>query len=58
MTLSIAGMTCQSCVRNIESAVAELPGVRAIRVDLDARSGDVTLDDRVTRDGRCSAPAA
>ncbi|XP_037071047.1 copper-transporting ATPase 2-like [Pollicipes pollicipes] len=39
VVLDIGGMTCQSCVRNIEATVGGRPGVRAVRVDLAAARG-------------------
>ena len=38
MTLEfgVDGMTCQHCVRAVTDAVAALPGVQAVQVDLDA----------------------
>ncbi|XP_076467909.1 copper-transporting ATPase 1-like isoform X2 [Babylonia areolata] len=43
-TISIEGMTCQSCVRTIETAMGVEPGVQSISVSLDDRSGEVTFD--------------
>lgn len=39
--ISIEGMTCQSCVRNIEGVVGGLNGVQSIKVDLAAKQGTV-----------------
>nr|XP_053634823.1 copper-transporting ATPase 1-like isoform X2 [Cherax quadricarinatus] len=39
--ISIEGMTCQSCVRNIEGTVSALPGVHSIKVDLARKQGTV-----------------
>lgn len=47
--IRIVGMTCQSCVRSIESKVGERAGVLSIRVDLAAEEAKVELDgDAVT----------
>ena len=35
-TLNIQGMTCQSCVKNIESNVVTRPGVISAKVNLEA----------------------
>ena len=39
--ISIEGMTCQSCVRNIEGVVGGLSGVQSVKVDLDGKLGTV-----------------
>ena len=36
-------MTCASCVRRVEQALAAVPGVAAATVNLAAESADVTL---------------
>ncbi|EAL38875.3 AGAP011754-PA [Anopheles gambiae str. PEST] len=46
--ISIEGMTCQSCVRNIEGNIKDRPGVISIRVLLDERLGIVEYDGRQT----------
>jgi len=43
LTLEITGMTCASCVRRVERALAGVPGVTAAAVNLAAESADVTL---------------
>lgn len=42
MDLAVEGMTCEHCVRAVTDAVAALPGVRSVRVDLAA--GQVRVD--------------
>jgi copper chaperone CopZ len=42
MILSIAGMTCENCARHVRDALAELPGVRSVEVDLER--AEATLD--------------
>lgn len=32
--MRVAGMTCQHCVRAIEAALQDVPGVRSVSVDL------------------------
>jgi Cu+-exporting ATPase len=44
LTLEIAGMTCASCVRRVEKALAGVPGVSAATVNLAAQSADVRLE--------------
>jgi P-type Cu+ transporter len=43
LALEITGMTCASCVRRVERALEEVPGVVAATVNLAAASADVTL---------------
>src|SRR5713226_5840748 len=43
LTLEISGMTCASCVRRVERALAGVPGVAGATVNLPAESADVTL---------------
>jgi Cu+-exporting ATPase len=42
--LNIAGMTCASCVRRIERALAKVPGVTAASVNLATERASVTVD--------------
>ncbi|XP_047738243.1 copper-transporting ATPase 2 [Hyalella azteca] len=42
--VSIAGMTCMSCVRNIEGTVGSRHGIRDIKVSLEAGEGRVEYD--------------
>jgi P-type Cu+ transporter len=44
LTLEIAGMTCASCVRRVERALAGVPGVTGATVNLAAQSADVRLE--------------
>lgn len=46
--LPINGMTCQSCVRNIEGNIRTKPGVVAIKVNLQEKAGYVDYDPQVT----------
>ncbi len=43
LTLEVTGMTCASCVRRVERALAAVPGVAAATVNLAAESADITL---------------
>jgi P-type Cu+ transporter len=43
LRLEITGMTCASCVRRVERALAGVPGVAAATVNLAAESADVEL---------------
>ncbi|MEO5325377.1 heavy metal translocating P-type ATPase [Mesorhizobium sp. CC13] len=40
----IEGMTCASCVRRVELAIAKVPGVTSAAVNLATESADVTFD--------------
>ncbi|XP_026735198.1 copper-transporting ATPase 1 isoform X2 [Trichoplusia ni] len=42
----INGMTCQSCVRSIESGVRELPGIEYVKVELSENAGYFRYDPR------------
>lgn len=46
--LPINGMTCQSCVRNIEGNIRTKPGIAAIKVNLQEKAGYVDYDPQVT----------
>ncbi len=43
-TLAIEGMTCASCVRRVERALARTPGVSAANVNLATERATVTWD--------------
>ncbi|MEC1288695.1 copper chaperone CopZ [Bacillus mojavensis] len=43
-TLQVEGMSCQHCVKAVETSVGELDGVSAVRVHLEAGKVDVTFD--------------
>lgn len=42
--VNIIGMTCQSCVRNIEETISKKPGVLSIKVNLSEKCGLVHYD--------------
>mmetsp|Transcript_52773 Transcript_52773/g.104854 ORF Transcript_52773/g.104854 Transcript_52773/m.104854 type:complete len:115 (-) Transcript_52773:137-481(-) len=46
MALSIEGMSCASCVGNVERALLALPGVQTASVSLMSKSGKVAYDTR------------
>ncbi|XP_031640377.1 copper-transporting ATPase 1 isoform X2 [Contarinia nasturtii] len=46
--LPISGMTCQSCVRNIEGNIRTKPGVITIRVNLQEKAGYIEYDPQIT----------
>jgi copper ion binding protein len=41
----VQGMTCQGCVRSIETKLSRVPGVSMARVDLGAGKATVEYDD-------------
>src|SRR5579871_1295111 len=44
VSLPIGGMTCASCVRRVEKALARVPGVRDARVNLATERASVAYD--------------
>lgn len=42
-SISVQGMTCQSCVKNIESRISDVMGVISIDVSLEQKKADVTF---------------
>lgn len=40
--LNITGMTCQHCVKAVETALKAVPGVESVKVSLPDRSATVT----------------
>ena len=46
-TLQVEGMSCQHCVKAVETGVGELNGVTAVQVKLEAGQVDVTYPCRV-----------
>lgn len=49
-TYSVTGMTCDHCVRAVETEVGSVAGVTAVSVDLGAGRVTVTSDDQVDPD--------
>lgn len=47
--IAVPEVHCDHCVRSIEGALAPVPGVHDVRVDLSAKQVTVTHDDEVTR---------
>jgi copper ion binding protein len=47
-TYVVSGMTCEHCVRSVTEEIAEIAGVREVRVDLP--SGSVTVDSEQSLD--------
>lgn len=51
----VEGMTCASCVRRVEKAIAKVPGVNSATVNLATESADVALDENVDPDAIVAA---
>lgn len=49
--IGVEGMTCQSCVKSIESTMGGKPGVREIRVSLDDKEAYIVYDPTLTNPG-------
>jgi len=47
MTISVPEIHCDHCKHSIEGALAPLPGVTSARVDIDARTVTVEVDEKV-----------
>ncbi|MBL9112949.1 MAG: heavy-metal-associated domain-containing protein, partial [Myxococcales bacterium] len=47
VSLGIGGMTCASCVGRVERAIAKVPGVSAVAVNLATESATITTDGSV-----------
>jgi Cu+-exporting ATPase len=44
VTIKIAGMSCASCVKTIETAIGKLPGIKSVSVNLATESARLTYD--------------
>jgi copper chaperone len=49
-TFDVIGMTCEHCVGAVRGEIEQLPGVRAVDVDLTAGRVAITSDDAVDDD--------
>jgi copper chaperone len=47
-TLKVKGMSCQHCVKTIETTVSRLPGVGKVEVDLGRAEARVTYEPTAT----------
>jgi copper chaperone len=52
MTISVPEIHCDHCKHSIEGALAPLPGVASARVDVEARTVTVEVDESLTDRGR------
>jgi copper chaperone len=55
MLISVPEIHCEHCKHSIEAALAHLPGVASARVDVDARTVTVEVDETLTDRGRLVA---
>jgi copper chaperone len=55
MTISVPEIHCDHCKHSIEGALAPLPGVAWARVDVEARTVAVEVDETLTDRGRLVA---
>ena len=55
MTITVPEIHCDHCKHSIEGALAPLPGVASARVDVNARTVTVEVDERVTDRGHLVA---
>jgi copper chaperone len=55
MTISVPEIHCDHCKHSIEGALAPLPGVALARVDVEARTVTVEVDETLTDRGRLVA---
>ena len=46
--ISIEGMACMHCVKHVQEALAAVPGVQEVNVDLEGKSATVSVDGSVT----------
>lgn len=53
--LHVQGMTCQGCVRSVETKLSKIPGVASARVNLSAGTATVEYDDARTDPGQMMA---
>ena len=45
ISLRIGGMSCQHCVKAVEKALLDLPGVQKVLVDLPAAQANLVIDE-------------
>jgi len=53
--LRVSGMSCGNCVRHVEGALRELPGVESVQVDLSAGTALVQHDAAASLAGMLAA---
>lgn len=48
VTIPVTGMSCGSCVRHVQTALTQQPGVESCAVDLQAKQATVSYDPEET----------
>ncbi|MCM5662499.1 heavy metal translocating P-type ATPase [Galbibacter mesophilus] len=46
-TYQIEGMTCKGCLRNVKSALSDIPGVTDVDIDLDASVATIQMENHI-----------
>lgn len=46
-TYQIEGMTCKGCMRNVKSALSDVPGITDVDIDLDAATATVQMENHI-----------
>ena len=54
-TLSVTGMSCNGCERNVENALRSLDGVSRVEADHQDDTVDIVVDDSVSDDDLTTA---
>ena len=49
-SISVSGMSCNGCERNVESALRNVNGVRRVEADHEAATVEVVVEDDVSDD--------
>ena len=49
-TISVSGMSCDGCERNVESALTNLEGVSRVEADHEGDAVEVVVEDGVSED--------
>ncbi len=54
IAVTLTGMSCQNCARHVRQALAALPGVTSVQVDLDQATAHISGNDELD-DARIAA---
>ncbi len=49
-TIGVTGMTCAKCVHHVRNALAALPGVREVVVDLEGSQATLNVEEEIDRE--------
>lgn len=50
VTYSVPAIHCEHCIHTVEMEVGEVPGVKAVKADLDTKNVMVNFDEPATED--------